>query len=169
MTGHRVRSTLTVLGLTAAFWSAGLRAGPASAAMESKQTCESGYGQSFAFDRCDRVRLPGIEISFRGVSNPHPGIPLACWNYEVRKRAGAPVKFQKCSTGDLGGHALLSVADQAFTVLFDVDLDCTRLGIAVYRGELDTLQMERALARLARKNAIQVRCLRHESGLATPD
>lgn len=144
MIGQSFRMFATLLTFCAA-------ASAIAAQASSGKTCVAKYGDIVAFDRCNPVRLPGVEVKFVGASQPNKGIPLSCWNYEASANS-EKMTFRQCHTGVLGGHANFSVAGSSFTAVFDVSKGCKRLpvgswapetrGHSFYAGVLDAKTLE---------------------------
>jgi hypothetical protein len=139
----RIFATLTM------FWAAAsaFAANPVDA-----EPCIAKYGDVVAFERCNPVRLPGVEVRFVGFSQPNKGIPMVCWNYEASVSGSEKATFRHCHTGELGGQTNFSVMGSSFTVVFDVSKGCKRLpvgswapeirGHAFYAGILDASTLE---------------------------
>jgi hypothetical protein len=103
--------------------------------------CRAKLGDVVDVDSCQSVELPEFDVRYKGVTQPTPGLPVSCWNYEVTskkdsKKQGATVDFRHCHTGDLGGSEELALGNVRFTVVFDVVGKCGTRGHAFFSPAL---------------------------------
>ena len=138
-----VAATSRASALLIAFW---------AFAAAANDACVAQYGDVVVFDQCNPIALPGVTIKLVGVSQPHKGIPLSCWNYEAYLPGAEKTAFQHCHTGALGGEANFRVADKSFTAIFDTSAGCARSpagswapqsrGHSFFAGVLDSAAIE---------------------------
>jgi hypothetical protein len=137
----------------------------AADAPAADDACRVAYGAVADLDHCATATLPDFTARFTGHTQPTPGIPLTCRNYEARSGA-ATATFKQCSTGVLGGRSAFTLGAKAYTVVFDVGSGCTRTpggnfapatrGHVFFAGEppegFDEKQSQREAACFARKH-----------------
>jgi hypothetical protein len=104
--------------------------------------CRAKLGDVVDVDSCQSVELPKFDVRYKGVTEPNPGLPMICWNYEVtskKQSSGkntATVDFRHCHTGELGGSEELALGNVKFTVVFDVIGKCGTHGHAFFSPAL---------------------------------
>jgi len=99
--------------------------------------CRAKLGDVVDVDSCQSVEFPGFDVRYKGATQPNPGLPVTCWNYEATsKKQDATAGFRHCHTGDLGGSEEVALGKVRFTVVFDVVGKCGTRGHAFFSPAL---------------------------------